>query len=147
MADTDNTIEALRAFRATVMALVKNDAPNMSQTELHKASGLWPDWEVGGFYVARQLVRFEGRMYFVLADVNAAGSDEDSRPDKDTEHYKLMSDPDENGVFPFSMPLGDSDAYGRGDKVTLQGVTYVSLTDGNKSIPGVNEGAKYWAKA
>lgn len=145
MADETRNVEEMRRLRETVQSLVKKGAGGLSQTELHNAGFLWPDWQVGGFYAARQLVRYEGRMYFVLADVSMAKDGD--YPDKDTEHYKLMSEPDSEGVFPWSQPLGDSDAYGAGDFVTLQGVKYVSLVDGNKSIPGYGDGAKYWAKS
>lgn len=136
----------LPAVRSSISTLAASQAGSMSQSELHGLSGVWPDWAEGGWYSPRQLVRYEGHYYFVLADVNGAAKD--AVPDKDTEHYKLMSDPDEGGVFPFSAPLGDSDAYGRGDRVSVQGVTYVSQVDGNKSIPGQGEdGQKYWLKA
>lgn len=125
--------------------LVRDGASKMSITELHGLSSLWGDWAVGGWYSARQIVNYGGRPYMVIAPVN--GAKDGDFPDKDTEHYKLMSTPDEDGVFPFSLPLGEADAYGRGDVVSLQGTRYVSLTDGNRSIPGQGEdGNKYWAK-
>lgn len=134
-------------LKPVVQLLAAKSAKDMTQTELHGIGSVWPDFAAGDSYKARQLVRFEGHYYFVLADV-VAQDGEDNRPDKDTEHYKLMSDPDKDGVFPFSAPLGDSDAYGKGDRVTLQGVVYVSQVDGNKSIPGIgDDGNKYWVKA
>ena len=146
MADANEKVERLRAMRQTIETLAKNAAKGMSQTELHGATDLWPDWAPGGFYVPRQLVRYEGHMYMVLRDVDNAKADE--VPDKAADAYKLMSEPNADGVFPYSAPLGDSDAYGKGDRVTLQDVVYVSLVDGNRSIPGQgDDGQKYWAKA
>lgn len=148
VSQTAQTVAGLAGDSQTIVGVLKKLAPGaasgMTQSDLHGMAALWPDWEQGGTYRARQLVRYENRLYFVLKDVASAVE----TPDKGADAYKLMSEPDANGVFPFSAPLGDSDAYGVGDRVTLQGTTYVSLIDGNKSIPGVGEdGAKYWAKA
>lgn len=143
--ELDERVREFAQLRNALDLLVRSGVKDMTITEIHGLSALWPDWTVGTRYGARQIIRFEERPYMVLADV-VAQDGEDNRPDKDTDHYKLMSDPDENGVFPFSMPLGDSDAYGKGDKVSLQGVVYESQIDGNKSIPGVGDGAKYWLK-
>lgn len=133
--------------RSTLQLLAAKAATTMTQTELHGVGSVWPDFTPGAFYKTRQLVRFEGHYYFVLTDT-CATTGEDNRPDKDTKAYKLMSDPDKDGVFPFSAPLGDSDAYGKGDKVSVNGTVYVSQIDANKSIPGHGEdGQKYWLKA
>lgn len=135
------------AVRSALSTLAASQAGSLSQSELHGLGSLWPDFAPGAFYRTRQLVRFEGHYYFVLTDTWAT-TGEGNRPDKDTKSYKLMGDPDESGVFPFMAPLGDSDAYGRGDRVSVNGTVYVSQVDGNKSVPGQGEdGQKHWLKA
>lgn len=57
-------------------------------------------------------------------------------PDQDITHYKKIGIT-EGGVSIWSQPLGATDAYNKGDKVSHKDVIWTSDVDGNVWEPGV----------
>lgn len=58
-------------------------------------------------------------------------------PDTDISHYKKVGVDEESGVMLWTQPLGATDAYDLGDRVSHNGEIWVSNCDGNVWEPGV----------
>lgn len=107
---------------------------NLDDEQALKVSMLYADWTVGESYVIGDIRRYEGALYRAL---QASTGADIYPPDVFVSGWKRIGDPDEEGVFPWAQPLGATDAYNKGDKVTHDGKTWVSDIDGNVWAPGV----------
>lgn len=111
-----------------VMSLALDDEQAMS------VSALYPGWVVGDRYSAGDIRRYSGTLYRALQGSTGAA---EHTPDVATSLWKRIGDPDQSGVFPWVQPLGATDAYAKGDKVSHGGKTWVSNLDANVWQPGV----------
>lgn len=95
---------------------------------------LFADWTVGTDYKEDDIFRYHGTLYRVLQDTTAL---EQYTPDNAVSLYKRIGEPDENGIFPWSQPLGATDAYMIGEKVSHKNQIWESTCDNNVWEPGV----------
>ena len=93
----------------------------------------YDEWQVGVAYVVGRYIRFEEVLYKVIT---AHTSQEGWTPDSASSLFaKVLIDPD-GGVLEWEQP-DSTNPYMTGDKVTFEGVTYVSTVDNNVWQPGV----------
>lgn len=118
--------QMLVAARFSVMTMALTDDQAM------EVSTLYPEWSVGESYQEDDIRRYEGALYRAL---QASTGEEQYPPDTFVAGWKRIGEPDEDGIFPWVQPLGATDAYNTGDKVTYNGKTYESLIDGNVWAP------------
>ena len=106
----------------------------LSDEEAESVSQFIPEWTVGESYAEDSIVRYRGSLYRLLKSMTAVAQ---YPPDVDTSTYKRIGEPNEDGIYPWSQPLGATDAYMKGEKVTYDGKTWVSDIDNNVWAPGV----------
>ena len=93
----------------------------------------YDEWQVGVSYAVGQYIRYKEVLYKVIT---AHTSQEDWTPDSASSLFaKVLIDPD-GGVLEWEQP-DSTNPYMTGDKVTFEGVTYVSTVDNNVWQPGV----------
>lgn len=105
---------------------------SLTDEQVMKVSMLYPDWQVGETYQIGDVCRYNGALYRALQQSTGEAQ---YTPDTYTSGWKRIGEPDEDGIFPWVQPLGATDAYNTGDKVTYNGKTYESLIDGNVWAP------------
>lgn len=120
--------QMLIAARFSVMTMSLTDDQAM------EVSTLYPEWSVGESYQEDDIRRYEGALYRAL---QASTGEEQYPPDTFVAGWKRIGEPNEDGVYPWVQPLGATDAYNTGDKVTYKGGTYESTIDGNVWPPDV----------
>lgn len=128
--------KALQFFLATL------DAETQTEMMMEVAS-VYPEYEVGKKYEAKKDSKpadvfsygtndvGDPQLYMVLQDHTSA---EEWTPDTATSLYKPIG-VTEDGIAVWVQPLGASDAYNIGDRVSYNGVIYVSTIDGNVWSP------------
>ena len=93
----------------------------------------YDEWQVGVTYVVGRYIRYEEVLYKVTTEHT---SQEGWTPDSATSLFaKVLIDP-EGGILEWEQP-DSTNPYMKGDKVTFEGVTYVSTVDNNVWQPGV----------
>lgn len=144
---TDEELEAQAAERAeadraeavseqallAVMMLVNAQASAMSDEAAASMAALFDGWTVGTDYKTGDVVRWKGGLWRALQDSTAQDI---YPPDGFVAGWKRIGEPDASGVFPWSQPLGATDAYMKGDKVTHKDSLWVSDVDWNVWKPG-----------
>ena len=135
MAIDNATLAGLRQMRAATKLTVKANAASFSADEIMSVSTMFDEWAVGADYKIGDIVRYGGGLYQALQAVT--GAQAEHTPDVASSLYKRIGEPDSSGVFPWVQPLGATDAYKIGDKVTHNSKTWVSNVDSNVWEPGV----------
>lgn len=125
--------EATRKTQIEVALSMSVMAMNLADDQALAVSTLYPEWAVGVQYKTGDIRRYNGSLYRALQDSTA---EEQYTPDIFVAGWKAIGEP-EGGIFPWSQPLGSTDAYKLGDKVTHNGKTWVSIVDNNVWEPGV----------
>lgn len=120
--------QMMRAVSMSVMAL------NLTDEQALSISSVFPKWTVGTSYKIGDIVRWDGDLYGALQDSTA---EEQYTPDVYASGWKKVGEPNGEGILPWSQPLGATDAYMSGDKVTHGGKTWTSAVDYNVWEPGV----------
>lgn len=135
-AHADEMLASLRAAQTPVALslFVADTSPALSDAQAEQVSSLFPDWQETGAYRVGQIVRYKNNLYRTL---QAFTSQKDWTPDTASSQWKRVGSPDASGVWPWSQPLGSTDAYAKGAIVTHNGKTWVSEIDGNVWEPGV----------
>lgn len=118
---------------AAMSLLMASVAPVLTDTQVRDVSVFLPDWRVGEAYKLGDVARYKGALYRALQDSTGQHTQE---PDVSSGLWKRVDRPDADGVYPWSQPLGATDAYKKGDVVTHNGKTWVSDVDGNVWEPG-----------
>lgn len=98
-------------------------------------SSLYPKWAIDEQYKTGDIRLYDNELYRALQD--SVGASE-FHPDTSTALWKHIEKPNEEGIFPWVQPLGATDAYMTGDKVTHNGKTWISDIDTNTWEPGVH---------
>lgn len=127
----DNTTKQVRN---AVSMLLHEVAPRMSDEELVKYNAVFNEWVSGISYTTGDVVSYAGKLYRALQDSISKGS---YPPDTYTSGWKRIGEPNEEGIYPWSQPLGATDAYALGAKVTYNGKTYESEIANNVWAPDV----------
>lgn len=100
---------------------------------------LYEEWKEKTKYAANKILKYgvdatgKTQLYHVVKD---HVSQAHYPPDVDITHYKKIGF-DEGGTQIWSQPLGQHDAYMKGDVVTHNGKTWISTVDNNVWEPGV----------
>lgn len=122
-----------RAFQFMADSLTLSDEQKMEIADLYEP------WAYPKNYKTGKILKFgvnadgETQLYTVLQDHT---SQENWTPDTATSLYKKIGFT-ESGVPVWTQPLGATDAYNTGDKVSHDGKTWVSTVDANIWEPGV----------
>lgn len=129
-------LETARAAQTpvAVMALIAAQAASLSDGQAAAIPALFAEWQVGASYRTGDVVRWKGGLWRALQD--STGQDI-YPPDGFVAGWKRIGEPDASGVFPWSQPLGATDAYRKGDKVTHKDSLWISDVDWNVWEPGV----------
>lgn len=129
-------LESLRAEQtpAALSLFVSDTSPALSDAQAQKVSALFPDWDAAGVYKIGQIVRYKNNLYRTL---QAFTSQKDWTPDVSSSLWKRVGQPDASGVWPWSQPLGATDAYAKDSVITHNGKTWTSDIDANVWEPGV----------
>lgn len=117
-----NFIESFVKLRSIVSDDVSLQVPN-----------LYPTWKVGVDYVTGDRVLYNDILYKVLQDHT---SQETWTPDVASSLFAKVLIPDENIIPEWEQP-DSTNPYMKGDKVTHNGKTWVSIIDNNVWEPGV----------
>lgn len=134
---TKKATDALKAARdtqmITLMAMVATPmAATLTDEEVKSIDVFIQEWEVGKSYKIGDVVRYKGGVWRALSDSIAQ---EIYPPDNYTAGWKRIGEPDESGVYPWSQPLGATDAYQVGDKVSYNGHVYENILANNVWAP------------
>lgn len=134
---TAKATQALKEARdtqmITLMAMVATPiAASMSDEEVASIEVFIQEWEVGKSYKIGDVVRYKGGVWRALSNSVAQ---EIYPPDNYTAGWKRIGEPDESGVYPWSQPLGATDAYQVGDKISYNGHVYECILANNVWAP------------
>lgn len=134
---TAKATQALKEARdtqmITLMAMVATPmAASMSDEEIASIEVFIQEWEVGKSYEIGDVVRYKGGLWRALSASVARGI---YPPDNYTAGWKRIGEPDESGIYPYSQPLGATDAYQVGDKVSYNGHIYECILANNVWAP------------
>ena len=132
-AEFNRTAAVAEQSRAAVMMLVAAQSASLSDSQAAGLDALFADWTVGTDYKTGDVVRYKSGLWRCLQPSTAQDI---YPPDGYVAGWKRIGEPDASGVFPWSQPLGATDAYRKGDKVTLDGSTWVSIVEWNVWKPG-----------
>lgn len=135
MAVDDVILANLRQISTAIKLNVQKNVSNLTEDEIMSVSMLFDEWQVGGDYKTKDVLRYNGALYQVLQNVNNAQAEH--IPDVAASLYKRIGEPDSSGIFPWVQPLGATDAYKKDDKVSHKGKAWKSDIDNNVREPGV----------
>lgn len=124
--------ETEKAIAAAVPMLIQPMLATLPVEDLETVSVLVPEWTVGTAYKTGDIVRRNGLLYRCLQNDTAQ---EIFPPESYTSGWKRVDEPDESGIYPYNQPLGATDAYMKGDKVSFEGAYYQSTIDYNVWSP------------
>lgn len=133
---TNKVQAALELRKALQIFLTTLDADTQSADMMEVAS-VFPKYQLGKAYKAKEVFSYgengvgDPQLYQVL---QAHTSAEEWVPGEAPSLYKAIG-VTENGYPEWVQPLGASDAYNTGDKVSHNGVIYESTIDGNVWSP------------
>jgi hypothetical protein len=122
-----------RFFQIMAQQMELDEETSMEIADLYEA------WEVNKAYVVGKILKYgvnsdgETQLYSVI---QAHTSQDGWKPDTTPSLYKKIGFAD-SGVPIWTQPLGASDAYAKGDKVSYDGKLWESDVDANVWQPGV----------
>lgn len=105
--------------------------PKLSDEEAYSIKELYPGFEIGIVYKVGDRIMYNGKFYKVISEHT---SQADWTPDAAVSLFVEISDP--SIEYPeFKQPTSTETAYMKGDKITFNGVKYISLVDYNVYSP------------
>ena len=132
-----NRVQAALELRKALQLFLSTLDVDTQADEMMSVSSVFPAYQVGKAYKAKQVFSYgtnsvgNPQLYQVLQDHTSAA---EWTPDTTVSLYKAIGVT--SGGYPeWVQPLGASDAYNTGDKVTFEGKHYISLIDGNVYSP------------
>lgn len=121
-------------FRILIRMAIKQANTITDDKEALGVQILYPRWKEGKEYKMGQYIQHHEILYKVLIDHT---SQADWTPDTAASLFaKVLADPTGENIFEWQQP-DSTNAYMTGDKVTHNGVTYISIIDNNVWEPGV----------
>lgn len=129
---------ALELRKALQLFLATMDVDTQAEDMMEVAS-VFPKYEVGRAYKVKEVFAYgenavgDAQLYQVLQDHTSSA---EWTPDTATSLYKAIG-VTEDGIAVWVQPLGASDAYNTGDKVSHKDTIWTSTVDGNVWEPGV----------
>lgn len=133
-AGAESSQEYDKQFKQAVQMYVNSQITVLSDDKLLEMNLLFDEWTVGYQYKEDDVVRYAGELWQALQD---STGEEQYPPDQFTAGWKRIGEPDERGVFPWSQPLGATDAYPLGATVAHNGKTWENTIENNVWEPGV----------
>ena len=119
-----------KAFK--LRTIIEQAVASLDDATALEAVTLYPAWAAGVTYDLGVRVRYNDILYKVIT---AHISQEDWTPDSAVSLFTKVLIPDENIIYEWEQPES-TNPYKKGDKVTHNGKTWVSLVDGNVWEPG-----------
>lgn len=132
----DLTKEFLELRKALQFWLETLD-PDTQADKILEVPTMYPKYQIGKVYKTKEVFSYgenavgDPQLYQVLQDHTSA---EEWTPDTAKSLYKAIGIT-EDGVAVWVQPLGASDAYNKGDRVSHNGAIYESTIDGNVWAP------------
>lgn len=133
-AKAEAIVEKSNQIEKAITMMVNLQVSTMSEEQMLEVEMLFNEWAAGNSYSIGDVVRYSGGLYKALQNPTAK---EIYSPDIYTSGWKRIGEPNEEGIYPWSQPLGATDAYALGAKVTYNGKTYESEIANNVWAPDV----------
>ena len=134
-----------RAETEAVARFIALGLQNAEIKDVIKWSKFLDDWNAFKFpYKKGERFKYGGNPYEVVENVI---SNENSTPDKDSKHYKLLQASENSQDKPKVeiKPWNDKTTYSKGDLVIARGIVFISKIDGNKdNEPGFGNAWDYY---
>lgn len=113
----------------------------LTDEQAESMTDLYPSWTVDVAYAVGDRRKYDGKLYrCIQAHTSQSGWEPNVTP-------ALWVRTAEDGEIPeWVQPTGAQDAYAKGDKVTHNDKTWVSLVDGNVWEPGATGTESLWAE-
>ena len=127
-------IAALTTFARLAMPKL---APTLSTSEIASVASLLPEWEAGKSYKKGEAIKRNGTIYKVSQDI--AKSSDIYPPETAGASLYAAIDVATDGVRIWHAPTMAEDAYSLGERAHYpdkDGAIYISMRDGNTSVPG-----------
>lgn len=121
-------------LETAVFMFVNTQVSTMSEEDMLQVEMLFAEWTIGNAYKTGDVVRYQGGLWQAIQNSTAQDI---YPPDQFVAGWKRIGNPNHEGVFPWSQPLGATDAYQLGAKVTHNGKTWESTIANNVWEPGV----------
>lgn len=132
-----NTVQKALEFRKAIQLFLATMDADTQAADIMEVATVFPKYQIGKAYKVKEIFAYgenavgDPQLYQVLQAHTSAA---EWTPDTATSLYKAIGI-SENGIPEWVQPLGASDAYNTGDKVSYNGTVYVSLIDGNVWTP------------
>lgn len=132
-----NTVQKALEFRKAIQLFLATMDADTQTADIMEVATVFPKYQIGKAYKVKEIFAYgentvgDPQLYQVLQAHTSAA---EWTPDTATSLYKAIGIT-ENGIPEWVQPLGASDAYNTGDKVSYNGTVYVSLIDGNVWTP------------
>ena len=123
-------------------AFIEGKAQGFGEAEALQAVELYPAWREGVAYAEGERVRHNGELYRVLT---AHESQAAWTPDAAPSLFAKVLTADDGTILAWQQP-DSTNAYAKGDKVTHNGKTWESMTDGNVWEPGAVGTEALWVE-
>lgn len=134
-----NKKQATLELRKAIQLFLATMNVDTQVADMMEVASVFPKYEVGKNYKAKEVFAYgennvgDAQLYQVLQDHKSSA---EWTPDTATSLYKAIG-VTEDGVPEWVQPLGATDAYRIGDKVSYNGVIYVCISDYNTYPPDV----------
>lgn len=127
-------IEYKNQLEEATKLFINTNSVNMETKDIIKFKLLFNEWTIGNSYKTRDIVLYNNNLYQALQDSTAQ---EQYPPDNFVAGWKLIQEPNKEGIYPWNCPLGATDYYKLGDIVTHNGLKWESTEAVNVWEPGV----------
>lgn len=117
----------------SIIQSIVNLRGSATDTQALEAVSIYPSWRTGKAYTTGKRIRYNGILYKVL---QAHTSQDDWTPDVSASLFAKVLIPDPETIPEWEQP-DSTNPYNKGDKVTRNGVTWISTIDNNVWEPGV----------
>lgn len=112
-------------------------AISMTDEQVESIAVFMPEWNNENNYENGSVVKYNGVLYRAIVDITEPAQ-KLYTPDQYTAGWKRLGEgPNEEGIYPWSQPLGATDCYQLGDEVAYNGKTYESTIANNVWAPDV----------
>lgn len=102
--------------------------------EIMNISTFLPHFDPSISYQFKDVIMYKGIPYRALQNIKANSP---YTPDTSPSLWKRIGAPNSQGIYPWIQPVGSSDVYMKGDKVTYNEKTWESIIDNNVWEPGI----------
>ena len=122
----------LNAAAAAARISIKGQLDSIGDAAVAEVAALFPDWTPGATVKPGDVLAWDGTL---VECIQAHTTQADWTPDKVPALWTSARKTAGQAPDEWKQPLGSSDAYKKGDRVTFQGKVYESLIDANVWSP------------